>query len=84
MELANTQNVYTFMVDRTANKNQIKATVEAVYGVDVEAINTVMKPAKNVRTGRKRLATKIAKQKKALVTVKKGQTIDIFDLSTEA
>lgn len=84
MELANKNNVYTFYVDRTANKNQIKVAVEAIYGIKVLAVNTVMNPAQNVRTGRKRLATKIAKQKKALITVKKGQTIDIFDLSSEA
>jgi len=84
MELANKQNVYTFAVDRRANKNQIKVAVESVYGVDVLAVNTVMNQAENVRTGRKRTPTKTAKQKKAFVKIKDNQTISIFDLSTEA
>lgn len=84
MGLANKQNVYTFAVSRNANKNQIKEAVEAVYGVDVIAVNTVMNQRENIRTGRKRLPVRTAKQKKAFVQVKQGQTIDIFDLSSEA
>lgn len=84
MELANKQNVYTFAVDRRANKNQIKEAVESIYGVNVLAVNTVMNQSENVRSGRKRTPTKTAKQKKALVKIKDNQTISIFDLSSEA
>lgn len=84
LELANKQNVYTFVVDYRAHKNQIKEAVESTYDVSVLEVNTVMNQAESVRTGRKRTLTKTAKRKKAFVKIKEGQTIDIFDLSTEA
>jgi large subunit ribosomal protein L23 len=84
MQLANESNVYTFGVDRRANKNQIKVTIEDVYNVNVLAVNTVMNQVENIRTGRKRSVVKTAKQKKAFVKIKPGQVIDIFDLSSEA
>lgn len=77
---ANQENVYTFEVTRTADKNMIKAAIEKMYGVDVLAVNVVMRPKKAKRTGRKRLTTVIAKTKKALVKLAKDQTIEVFDL----
>ncbi len=81
MELANNSNVYTFVVSREVNKNQIKHAVEQLYNVEVEQVNTVMSQPKKRRTGKKRLAAMTTKEKKALVKIKKGQTIEIFDIS---
>jgi large subunit ribosomal protein L23 len=84
LQLANQSNIYTFEVDRLSNKNQIKAEVEALYGVDVKAVNTVTQRRIAKTTGKKRLRTVVAPYKKALVTVKAGQTISVFDLGGAA
>lgn len=83
IDLARSGNVYTFEVDRTATKDQIKDSVEKLYGVDVMSINTVTSHRTHKATGRKRLKTVIAPTKKALVTLKKGQTIDLFDFDKQ-
>ncbi len=84
LRLANTQNVYTFEVAKTTNKNQIKEAVEKIFEVKVLAVNTVMRSKKNKKTGRRRLQVSMPKTKKAMVTVKKGQTIKLFDISKSA
>lgn len=77
---ANRDNVYTFEVNRTADKNAIKAAIEGTYGVKVTAVNNVMKAKEKKRTGKKRLVMTVAKTKKALIQLQSGQTIDLFDL----
>lgn len=81
LALANSDNVYTFRVATNANKNNIKVAIETLYKVDVVAVNTVMNQPEMKKTGKKRLATKQPKKKKAFVTIKDGQTIDLFDVS---
>jgi large subunit ribosomal protein L23 len=80
---ANSENVYTFEVNRTADKNSIKAAIEALYGVTVLAVNDVMRPRQARRTGQKRKTTISAKTKKALVALKQGETIGVFDIGGE-
>lgn len=80
LDLANKNNTFTFLVDRVATKQQIKAAVEHFFGVDVVRIRTILTAADTKRTGRRRLSAKSAKEKKALVTLKEGQTIDLFDI----
>ena len=64
---------YTFLVEQRATKNEIKKLVKELYKVDVVDVNvTVRKP---VKTGHGRLAGKTGPQKKAIVTLKAGQTI---------
>lgn len=77
---ANQDNVYTFEVYRNADKNAIKAAVEEVYGVTVLAVNNVMKARFVKRTGRRRLPATVARTKKALVQLKNGETIKLFDV----
>ncbi len=81
VELANKQNIYTFAVGTTTNKNQIKEAIEELYGVTVVAINTVVRQPEEKKTGKKRLNTVMPKKKKALVKLAEGQTIDLFDIS---
>ena len=70
---------YTFIVDKRANKTEVKQAVEAVFpGVEVEKVNVVNKMGKVKRQGRyegRRAATK-----KAYVTLKENSKgIEFFD-----
>ena len=66
---------YTFIVDPRANKTEIKIAVEKVFGVKVEAVNTINRKGKTRRT-RQGLG-KRKDTKRAIVTLREG-TIDIF------
>jgi large subunit ribosomal protein L23 len=73
-------NRYTFIVDRKANKLEIKKAVEQFYGVQVEDVNTLVMPSKLKAKYTKAgfiVGRKPAK-KKALVTVAEGETIDLY------
>jgi large subunit ribosomal protein L23 len=84
LRLANTQNTYTFEVDRNANKAQIKAAIENLFNVKVQSVNTVMKARTFKKTGRKRVVRYMPRVKKALVKLKKGSTIDLFDIGGQS
>jgi len=73
-------NRYTFSVSPEANKYQIKALVENLYGVKVIRVNTMNVRAKNKSRWTKSglLRGKTAAWKKAIVTLAEGQTIDFY------
>ncbi|MGE5499521.1 MAG: 50S ribosomal protein L23 [Syntrophothermus sp.] len=75
------QNKYGFIVDLGANKIEIAKTVEARFNVEVEDVNTVSYSGKTKTQFRKsgRFTGKTARFKKAIVTLKKGQKIDLFE-----
>ncbi len=79
--LANAKNTYTFAVSKDSTKNQIKEAVEKLFPVKVLAVRTVMNQAVAHKTGKRRLQVAGAKVKKALVTLKKGDSINLFDIS---
>lgn len=79
--LANEKNTYTFVVSKSANKNQIKEAVEALFPVAVVRVRTVLSQPDVRRTGKRRLQTTGGKVKKALVTLKSGDVINLFDIS---
>lgn len=81
LQLANTQNVYVFEVDRLANKKEIKEAVEDIFKVNVEFVNTVMRHAATKSTGRRRLKVVTAKTKKVMVKIKAGEKIALFDVT---
>lgn len=81
MRLATTLNAYTFEVERDANKKQIAEAIEALYGVSVRKVTMIMRAAQTRRTGKKRMVATIGKIKKAVVTLQKGQTLDVFDIN---
>ena len=66
---------YTFEVEPTANKTEIKFAIEQVFGVKVAKINTLNRKGKTRRT--KFGMGKRKDTKRAIVTLKSG-TIDIF------
>lgn len=73
--------VFTFEVSVRANKDQIKAAVEHFYGVTVTGIRTVTSNGKRYRVGKSRREVVAATTKKALVSLKSGQKIDLFELN---
>ncbi|MBR9922156.1 MAG: 50S ribosomal protein L23 [Bacteroidetes bacterium] len=78
--LSESLNQYTFVVNKRANKVEIKKAVEEMYGVTVEAVNTANMPGKNksrsTRTGV--LKGRKPGYKKAIVTLSSGEDIDFF------
>jgi large subunit ribosomal protein L23 len=79
-KLSEKQNRYSFVVDRKANKLEIKKAVEQFYGVQVSEVNTIVVPGKTKAKYTKAgfvVGRKSAK-KKAIVTVAEGETIDIY------
>ncbi|MEK7172513.1 MAG: 50S ribosomal protein L23 [Patescibacteria group bacterium] len=69
-------NQYVFKVTPKANKSEVKKAVEGVYNVDVLKVRIINIPAKKKRLGRT-LGWQTG-YKKAIVSVKKGQTIEIL------
>ena len=73
--LASEENKVVFKVANDATKPQIKAAVEALFGVKVTAVNTLVRKGKV-----KRFRGRIGRQsdfKKAIVTLAEGQAIDV-------
>ena len=70
-----TENKYLFLVDKFANKMQIKKAVEEIFKVKVTSVN-VMNMSGKPRRVRYKLG-KTADWKKALVTLKEGDAIEI-------
>lgn len=72
---------YTFWVDENVTKSEIARLVARKFGVDVVKVATVNLPDKirNLRT--RRGSFKVAGKRKAVVTVKTGQKIDLFEVA---
>ena len=70
------QDQYTFEVLPNYNKNEIKNAIEGIYKVDVLSVNIIKIPAKKRRLGRTEGFRKA--YKKAIVTIKNGQKIEIL------
>ena len=71
------ENKYTFEVDIKATKPQIREAVEQIFNVDVEKVNTMRVRGKKRRMGRNE--GKRPDWKKAIVTLKEGQRIELFE-----
>ena len=73
-------NRYAFIVDKRANKLQIKKAVEELYGVKVTAVNTMnyVGKSKSRYTKSGVITGKASDTKKAIVTLAEGETIDFF------
>ncbi len=79
--LSEKSNKYSFVVDKRANKIEIKLAVEARYGVNVTRVNTVIMPSKkkvkNTRSGM--IIGRKPAYKKAIVSLADGEEIDFFN-----
>lgn len=69
-------NVYTFEVAKGSNKVEIRQAIEAIFNVSVVKVNTL-----NVKPKPKRVRYQVGQTrtwKKAMVTLKEGDTIELF------
>lgn len=71
------ENAYTFVVARDANKIQIRQAVEAQFPVKVTDVRTMRYAGKERRVGRH--VGRRAAWKKAVVTLRAGDTIELFE-----
>ncbi|MDI1318266.1 50S ribosomal protein L23 [Flavobacterium sp.] len=74
-------NRFGFVVDKKANKVQIKKAVEAAYGISIVSVNTMNyradRTTKYTKSGL--ISGKTNSYKKAIVQVKEGETIDFYN-----
>ncbi len=75
--LRETQNKYTFEVAVDANKVQIKDAVETLFKVTVNDVHTLVMRGRMKRMGKGMAKTR--NWKKAIVTLRDGETIDFFE-----
>jgi large subunit ribosomal protein L23 len=73
-------NRYGFVVSKDANKLEIKAAIEKMYGVKVDSVNTqqYIGKVKTRNTTRGMAIGRINRGKKAIVTLKQGEVIDFY------
>lgn len=71
---------YGFLVNPHANKIQIKNAVAQMYGVTIESVNTIIQRGKSKSRYTKAgfVTGKRSNTKKAIVTLKKGESIDFY------
>ena len=70
-------NTYTFLVDKQANKTEIKEAVQAIWDVQVVSVNTMNRRGKVKR--RRFTQGKRPDEKRAIVTLAEGDSIEIFE-----
>ena len=78
VNMKDTENRYTFKVNPKANKSEIKKAVETLFKVKVTAVRTANQPGKLHKVGR--YEGYRSDWKKAMVSVKAGQKINMTDL----
>lgn len=73
-------NRFAFVVDRKANKIEIKNAIEDLYGVTVESVRTMVVPGKVKSRFTKKgvISGSSGAYKKAIVEVASGETIDLY------
>lgn len=74
---------FTFRVLKEANKTEIKKEIEKRFNVSVTHVSTNILKGKSVRTGARRTEKKLSSWKKAIVTLKNGEKIGMFELGGE-
>ena len=75
--LREANNEYVFEVDNEANKYQIREAIEAAFKVHVDKVRTMIVSGKPRRMGR--FQGKTATWKKAIVRIRQGESIAMFD-----
>jgi large subunit ribosomal protein L23 len=77
-DLIEDENTYTFVVDRRANKTEIKQAVASIFDVKVLSVNTMNRKGKLKRTGY--VLGKRKDTKRALIKLADDDKIDIFEV----
>jgi len=73
------QNQYTFAVDPSLTKIEIKLAIQELFGVKVKSVNTAMQTLKK-RRSRGRTSSSKVKLKKAIVTLAPGNSIELLQV----
>ena len=68
-------NKVVFKVNRLANKESVKKNIEKIFKVNVVKVNIINKQSRHKKTKNRKV--KVKGYKKAIVTLKKGQNIDL-------
>lgn len=76
-DLQEKQNCYVFSVALTSNKLEIKRAVEKAFNVKVTSVKTIKVKGKSKKLGR--FMGKRSSWKKAFVSLKEGETIELFE-----
>ena len=71
------RNTYTFLVDKRANKTEIKEAIQRIWNVQVTSVRTLNRKGKVKR--RRFTKGKRADEKRAIVTLVEGDKIEIFE-----
>lgn len=74
------QSVFTFEVAKLASKDQVKDVIQKLFKVEVEEVKTVRIAPKSYSSRNKRVKLLTNASKKALVKLKSGQKIDLFEV----
>lgn len=79
-EMGEKLNRFGFIVDKRANKLQIKEAIKEIYGVEVTSINTMNYDGRSKSRFTKAgfISGKTNSFKKAIVTLAEGETIDFY------
>ncbi len=80
--LKDAHNQYVLCVEKTANKQVIAQAVEKMFKVSVEKVCTMVYRGKNKRVGRH--AGKLSNWKKAVITLKAGDEIEMGQMPVQA
>ena len=77
--ILNKANKWCFIVDKKANKSEIKKIVKKQYGSSVQTVNTIVSPSKVVNARTKHGIVKGTKSayKKVILTLSPGSTINM-------
>lgn len=73
---------YTFGVEKTARKEEIKKAVENQFQVNVVSIKTIKMSEKTRRSGKSMRKSVTPQWKKAIIKIKDGQKIALFEIGT--
>lgn len=78
LKLVEELNQYTFQVSKEATKKVVKKSIEEKFKVTVEKVRVINLAGKSVLWGRRRIKGRKRDKKKAIVTLKSSDSIDLF------
>lgn len=74
---------YTFEVSLKASKAEIAKAVKEIFGVDATGVKTLVVKGRSKRALKTRKNIKVTPWKKAMIKVKSGQKIDLFETGSQ-
>lgn len=70
---------FTFKVNKKSNKTDIKRAAQDFFGVNVVSVATSIVKSGRKKVGQRRIEVSVSPWKKAIIELRKGQKIDLFD-----